>query len=302
MKKFLLYAGIFWIAFFALIISLRCLWIRYAPSFLERGFIGKDIHYVVAGPSNAQFAWNDRIIPHSKNLCFTALSMGACYNTVKWAVEYNGTKIDTVCLGASFIGILFNDDSRIDPRFEEEKRLLDYDDFFHQFRHDSRYLKMAISSFSNTLVGKRRMGGGYQDLTRNKLHHPKAFDRVKKVKEMAGEGGWTEAKIREKCQYQIRHLRRIKEYCDNHNITLVILSTPVYKIDEILSDDGYRSLLKNELGDSTLIADYSNFKLPDDSYYADVEHVNQKGAEYFSKYIAEHGLTLQYAIDYCNAK
>ena len=63
------------------------------------------------------------------------------------------------------------------------------------------------------------------------------------------------------------------------------------------SDKGYRQLLCSELGDSTLVADYSRFKVPDSTYFRDPEHLNTKGAQYFGEHIAREGLQLQYAID-----
>ena len=66
------------------------------------------------------------------------------------------------------------------------------------------------------------------------------------------------------------------------------------------SHSGYRQLIRAELGDSALIADYSRFEFPDSTYYGDLEHLNSRGAKYFSNHIAREGLRLQYAVDYCN--
>ena len=68
----------------------------------------------------------------------------------------------------------------------------------------------------------------------------------------------------------------------------------------MIDDSGYRQLIRAELGDSALIADYSRFEFPDSTYYGDLEHLNSRGAKYFSNHIAREGLRLQYAVDYCN--
>ena len=57
------------------------------------------------------------------------------------------------------------------------------------------------------------------------------------------------------------------------------------EIPDRVNDWGYRELIREELGDSTLVADYSRFVFPDDSYYGDLEHLNRKGATYFSEHI-----------------
>ena len=45
--------------------------------------------------------------------------------------------------------------------------------------------------------------------------------------------------------------------------------------------------------DDTLIADYEDFEFPDDSYYGDVHHLNSKGADYFTSYLAKNGIKVQ---------
>lgn len=299
MKRFLLIFFAFWILFFAAIIGIRYYWVKSFPNKLQRNFLKENQHILVVGPSNTAFSWNDRIIKDTKNLSQTALTMGGCYNVIKWAVEYNKTKIDTVYLGASLIGIIYNNDTEINPMFEEDKRLLDYDYYFKEFCLDPEYIKIAIGSFGRTNFSKRSLGGTYEDLNRDRLHHRRASDKLNRIKECAGDEGWTENNIRKLCAYQVDHLKRINQYCKDHNIALVFLSTPVYHFDEKISDRGYRDFIKSEFGDSALIADYSRFEFPDDTYYADIEHLNKKGAEYFSKYIEEHGVDLQYSIDYC---
>ena len=67
-----------------------------------------------------------------------------------------------------------------------------------------------------------------------------------------------------------------------------------------MSDEGYRKLICSALGDSTLVAEYSRFVVPDSTYYGDLEHLNTKGAIYFAEHVVRDGLQLQYAIDYCN--
>ena len=67
----------------------------------------------------------------------------------------------------------------------------------------------------------------------------------------------------------------------------------------MVSDKGYRQLICSELGDSTLVAEYTRFEVPDSTYYRDLEHLNTKGALYFGEHIVRDGLQLQYAVDYC---
>lgn len=79
----------------------------------------------------------------------------------------------------------------------------------------------------------------------------------------------------------------------------IVVFQSTHKIPDMIDDSGYRQLIRAELGDSALIADYSRFEFPDSTYYGDLEHLNFRGARYFSKHIAKNGLELKYAIDYC---
>ena len=114
-----------------------------------------------------------------------------------------------------------------------------------------------------------------------------------------GQDEISEQYIRDHYKYQVDFLREIGNYCRENHKVLIILSPPIYKIPDMIDDSGYRQLIRAELGDSALIADYSRFEFPDTTYYGDLEHLNFRGAEYFSKHIAKNGLELKYAIDYC---
>lgn len=48
----------------------------------------------------------------------------------------------------------------------------------------------------------------------------------------------------------------------------------------MIDDNGYLSLLRSELGDSLLIADYARFEFPDSSYFGDLEHLNHRGGAF----------------------
>lgn len=299
MKKFIFLFLMFIGLCCCITLALRAVWVRTAPLTLKRNFIGNDIHYLVLGPSNGESAWNDKVIKHSYNLCASGTSFGSCYNKLKWVSEYNDNQVDTVVLCASMMSFLYERDSWLLPYVEEADSKLDYWSFYDFFKNRLDYWKCALTSFPILNLDLRQFKGGFVNLKRDKINHPKRFDGINNILNMVGgKDGVTEQFLKDKCKYQLIFLRKIKEYCDKHDKTLVILSTPLYKISDMVSDSGYRRLLLSELGDSTLIADYSRFQLPDSTCFGDLEHLNYRGAEYFSKHIAENGLDLQYAIDY----
>ena len=279
----------------------KAFWVTTAPSRLERNIIDQDVHTLVIGPSNGELAWNDSIIPHSLNLCNSGVSLGVSYNSLKWVMDYNDVQIDTVIVCAGFASFIYYQDKKLPiPKSSEEIfSILDYDDFLKFYSKKLSFWERSFTSLPMWWFASRKLGGGYRYIDREKVNHPQSYDIINAIiKSYGGKYGVTEKNLLEKCSYQISYLRKIKEYCDDHNMTLIILSTPVYKYHEVLDDTGYRQLFRKVLGDSALIADYSRFHLPDLTYYGDLEHTNYKGARYFSNHIAKEGLKLQYAIDY----
>lgn len=301
MRKFVIIQFLFWTSFFCVIGLIRFVWIKTFPLHVAKIPIEDSINSIVLGPSNGEFAWNDSIIPHSRNLCGTANSLGACNNTLKMI---NVENVDTVLLCASIVAILYQSDKQminaLENLQEERKNVLNYPTFFDFFKDKVEYWKYALTTFPSTNLYNDVGIDGYQLSDRNRLNHPSLFNRVNNLKnEAGGKYGFTEKYIRDHCKFQIGSLLNIKKFCDENHKTLVILSTPIYKWNDIIDDSGYRQLIRAELGDSTLIADYSKFNFPDSTYYGDLEHLNSKGAKYWSEHIARNGLKLQFAVDYC---
>lgn len=306
MKNFIINVTLFWLAFFLMIGAIRISWYQLYPHTLNKNFINKDIHSIVIGPSNGTFAWDDNIISNTKNLCAIGSSFGSCYQTLRWVTEYNDVKADTVILCASFSSFAYYQDSiktyLLRTEREDIRNILNYSTFYDHYKNKIEYWTYFFTSFP--YVSLKGVKPGFDRLDRNKLNDPKLYNAINEIKRNAG-GTYesvTENYLRNNCTYQIDNLRQIKKYCDDHDYVLVVLSTPVFKIPDIVSDKGYYQLLCKELGDSTLVADYSRFEFPDSTYYADLEHVNHRGAKYFSEKIAREGLKFKYAIDLSKQK
>ena len=309
MKKFIKLVCFFWLFFLLAIGCIRIAWILVTPLIMERNVLGEEIHTVVLGGSVGMSDWNDSIIPNSKNLCASAMTFGGALNNLKWATEYNDNKPDTVILSAGLLSLVyFYDDvdmSYVLLNTDEEKRnLLTYPVFFENYKHNADFWKYIFVTFPyKNFDAFKGVEGGYEPNNSNEINNPIAKDHInlviERAKEYDGQGLLSEAYLKTHFTYQLNNLRKIKEYCDAHGQTLIIFNTPTYKISDMVSDEGYRKLICSELGDSTLVAEYTRFKVPDSTYYRDLEHLNTKGAQFFGEQIAREGLQLQYAIDYC---
>jgi len=253
--------------------------------------------------------WNDSIIPGSKNLCASAMTFGGALNNLKWATEFNENKPDTVILSAGLLSLVYFYDEVDKPtmllKWKEEKRnVLTYPVFFDNFKYLRDYWEYILVSFPyNNFDAYKGVDGGFSAGNNNEINNPIAYNNINLViersKEYGDHGLFSEEYLKTHFTYQLNNLRKIKEYCDAHQQTLIIFNTPIYKIPDMVSDKGYRQLICSELGDSTLVAEYTRFEIPDSTYYRDLEHLNAKGALYFGEHIAREGLQLQYAIDYC---
>lgn len=300
MKKFILLFVVFILLFCVINISLRIVYYYSKPSLLLKNQIEKNTSTIVLGPSNGECAWNDSIIGNSINLCRSGQSLGGSYSALRWAVEYNNAEIDTIVLCASLIGIVYNSDDNLLEWYEEDNCLFEYDVLFDFFKDRPSYWGKVTTQFPYNLFLRRKPYGGYIYTIRDKLDDPMVNSAINTlISQAGGKSNISENYFRTNCKYQLHYLRKIRDYCAQHHKKLVILSTPIYRIPNLIDDSGYRQLICHELGDSALIADYSRFEFPDSTYYGDLEHLNYRGAEYFSKHVAKNGLKHQYAIDYC---
>ena len=302
MKRFVIIVLSFWLFWLLIIGTIHLSWIVAAPSLQRRNILNDDFKNLFLGPSNAECAVNDSILPGYKNLCLSALSMGGCYNRLKWIEEYNSKNIDTLFLCSSLVAISFYNDNYLSDMIEageEKSNILNYSTFFKYYKKIPKYWYEFFTSFPISNF-QFPLKGGYLWLERDKLDHPDLYNAINGIIRLAGgKENLTSDFYRKCCKYQLENLKKIKEYCCSHGITLVIFSTPLYKIPDMLNDQGFRQLIKEDLGDSVLVADYSRFAFPDSTYYGDLEHLNHKGAKYFSESIAKNGIKCEYAVDYC---
>ena len=309
MKRFIKLFCFFWLFLILAIACIRIAWILVTPGIMERNVLDKDIHTIVLGGSVGMADWNDSIIHGSKNLCASAMTFGGALNNLKWATEYNENKPDTVILSAGLLSLVYFYDEVDKPtmllKWKEEKRnVLTYPVFFDNFKYLRDYWEYILVSFPyNNFDAYKGVDGGFSAGDNNEINNPIVFNNINLViersKEYGDHGLFSEAYLKTHFTYQLNNLRKIKEYCDAHQQTLIIFNTPTYKIPDMVSDKGYRQLICSELGDSTLVAEYTRFEVPDSTYYRDLEHLNFKGALYFGEHIAREGLRLQYAVDLC---
>lgn len=84
-------------------------------------------------------------------------------------------------------------------------------------------------------------------------------------------------------------LRDIIAYCHKRGIKVVLVSMPMYGLEQWVDFSGYYEFL-DTLDESVEVADYMNFAMPDKTYYGDVQHLNRLGSDYFCRHLRENGI------------
>jgi len=83
------------------------------------------------------------------------------------------------------------------------------------------------------------------------------------------------------------YLLKMVDCCREHHVKLILLCTPTYKPELYGNTAKLLEYHRKYVNEITLL-DYSNFKFPDESYYGDTEHLNYKGAEFFTNYLQKN--------------
>jgi hypothetical protein len=281
MKKFILYVLFFFGCF--LLSDLLLVYVT-KKSFDEQVFelpVNKQI--LILGDSHLECALNDSIVDNAVNLCHSGEAYIYTYTKMKLFLVAN-PHIRTVWLSFNFRSLskeaeewLYNDEGvlNIDRYvcfFEREEESF--------FSKDIRYYLSIMRlpyiyrglTINNMLVITRTYNnlrwGGYLRLVQHN-------SQSKEIKLPDGVENY-------RSYIQYKYLNKIVEYCCNNNINLILINSPMRNRLQ-LDTNSYYDYINDNYGNVKLW-DYADFSLPD-SCYADVEHLNYKGAEIFSKYI-----------------
>jgi hypothetical protein len=249
--------------------------------------IDKSKDILILGDSNTECAINDSIVSKSVNISQSADAYFYSFVKLRKFLKIN-PGIKTVILGINEKSLYnenwFKSNEYIRSKSNSYFRLMNLNDFralldaggieafinlaeasFHNF---FRVLTIQESDYKDMKIG------GYQYLKRDKLDETiKRYEKYNKQNNI----------IREYSKNQIEYLLKIVNLCKEYKVKLILLSTPTYMYCTN-ENDFYKlnRFLKKNIGDDIDYWDYSNYSLPD-CCYGDINHLNYKGAEIFSK-------------------
>ena len=251
--------------------------------------LSESKNIIAIGNSHGQDAINDSILANWANECRSAEMNFGTYAMLQHLLAEN--KIDTLVL--PMIDFYGYDDKSVTTQylFFETSRLVSADsetlrDLWHQ-NWGGMVSFMMINDISTMLQPIEI--GGYQN-----WHHQGLRAQLTDKELHLAQAGRTKCPDKPWSQYvlQRKYMSRILQLCQQKGVKVVVLNYPKYRYDRYM-DLAEVNRYYAAFGDSITIADYQDFAFPDTSCYANVTHLNYRGATIFCNHLRHTGLTPQ---------
>jgi hypothetical protein len=251
---------------------------------------------LVVGDSRTECAIDDTVLSGVYNWSQSGTAYFYSYIKVRSAIEHD-LQLGAVILGYSYGELSASrdawfSDSRYLSRLKKYFPLLNGRDFGELFRANPRgavshWLRGVPYTMTRviTFLVERDSGdsalGGFLRLEQDNL--AQALDRY-----VEGAAGNTAEGY---SRYQEAYLARIYDLCESAGIQLVLLNVPSHPIQrEAQAGYAHRyKALAEERMPNALFINHVNVEIPD-SGFADLEHLNYKGAAIYSAYLREMGI------------
>lgn len=284
MKRFLLN-----LLYFILLLAVfyGFLWGRYAYKMRQFSFkLPEEKTILAIGDSQMQAAVNDSIITNVANVSDFHENYWSMLIRMRIYKEVN-PQIDTVLLGVTPHTVArFKDEFFANFGYMEKvtKYYLPWlrpSEWIFLFSHDATDVLSALvtplSFYWNPTEDYVRDMGHFDAAGFSHLQQDIAegVSRLKENPEYIEYGN----------EETLKSLRRIIDWCDSEGIHLIGLDTPVYQADDYFNMENYRKLMSSEFADLERW-EYLDLDIPDD-YRRDVNHLNRRGADFFTKLLSE---------------
>lgn len=289
MKKIIINSTLFGLISTIAITLLVLLTSQYAiNSFNARIDSSKNI--LILGNSHPECALDDTILPNVRNLAQSGSAYYYDYVKAKELFQKND-HIDTLVIGYSYgdlaekMDAWFTDDYRIKHKIRNHLFLFDFDDYLSLLKGNPKSVLTHTPQtiFHNLKIPSYGLSGlgGFKSLKRNKIEEDK--------KRLFKNPTKSNTKI---STYQAEYLLKIYELCKSKKVQLMLLATPIHPVKikdqhDLITE--YQNFANEQLPEAILIDD-SNLKLPD-AYFADLSHLNEKGAKFYSNFFKKRKIT-----------
>ena len=287
MKSFLLILFKFSIAF-VLLIFFQFIFFQFILKMNTNFKIEQNKTILILGDSQTEADLNDSIIQNSINFSNSGDPLFFNYIKLKKIIE-NNDNINTVLLG-------FSPNNLNSWGFYEAPKMKSMIVRYFFLMNFSDYLDVIKYNFNGFIQG---VTGVYRSITKKNFLNKSFLTEVdiggfRKLP--SGTKSLLEKDIKDKKSYNkgkpdklsIKYFLKIVRICQDNNIRLIVINTPVHKSLVIKQKErkaGYIEYME-KINKNILFWDYENFKM-DDIYFYDENHLNVQGANHFSNYINE---------------
>ncbi|MGB1218317.1 MAG: hypothetical protein ACPG4W_00915 [Flavobacteriales bacterium] len=246
--------------------------------------IDKSVKHIIIGDSHINQAFDERFLPESKNIATTSESIYFSYYKLK-AVLDKHSSIENVFLGLSYHNISNYYDRFISGRFSASTApkyfyLLPADEKMkHLYWNSSKtvpFLKGIAKQGMYKSLAKRTdsfLGGFSNEFERSTVSESLMDRRL--VFQF-----YTEKKLNPFSELNIDYLSKIVELCDEKNVELYAVNTPLHtyyhnRIPQVYVEKLNELIEKHQLN----YIDFSTLNLSDSCFTPDGDHVSVLGAK-----------------------
>ena len=244
----------------------------------------KQYHTLILGHSHSAFAYNDKYIKNTINLSELGEAYMYTYFKSKKIIECN-PQIKRVYIEFTNNQIYKKDmnewmwgSAQLQFRIKRYGLIIDQDALQLLYHKNATGL---ITAFSKSLLDNLvrfvcdpkvsvldRGMGGY--VTSNKIM--KATPLHKNIKP-----------LKDISEYNIVYLQKIIEYCQDRNIQVCLLRSPMHtKFNTLFSEHKFKTILQTQFKNVAWL-DYKDFPIQDKGFQ-DLEHLNSYGAQIYSQH------------------
>jgi hypothetical protein len=263
------------------------------PDFLVKKFskfnINKGYKIVLFGHSHSECAFNDSLISGFKNLSHSAEPYFYTYQKVKKVISQNNQvetiliefsnnqideKMDEWTWGYKYMSNMFPQyASFMDPADLEllfNKNPKDFINCVSILARQNIFRAVTLNySFSGSI-------GGYL-----KINNPKPLELNNKALSLTKD---TVSKRTVLSITNLKYLRKTIDYCRQKNKNVFLVRSPQHRGYEYMKNEKVFMTIKKTYFQDVDFLDFNNFPLKDDEF-ADLGHLNFKGASKFSDYV-----------------
>lgn len=271
--------------------------------------IDKSIHTIIWGPSTTACSLNDSILDNTINLSKHGSSYTQTYLLLDLFLD-NNPNIDTIIISfGRFHFFYFNDNQLFSDiknhHIANTSMLLTISSYRYIVKKtlgdNSIYMDLVTQSLKQLIKNNDYSIDDYM-LGYTALEHQNLFlDKQWSITwydSTFGNIPYSVNWIKNNCNNSIKGINDILRLCEKYNVTPILFCTPLFEYERWCPKSIFIDFLKNNFSKTILIADYEDFRFPNTSYYGDVHHLNSKGANYFSSYIKEKGISAIQMKDY----